>query len=87
MPAEELFVIQPVEVTLRPEDRPGRPLSRVVCAVCGEGINDRREVYVEDQPLCRACAEGAYYQQVLPLGQPALVATELNPFIAGEAIG
>lgn len=87
MPAAELFVIQQVEVTLRPEDRPGRPLSRVVCAVCGEGINDRREVYVEGQPLCRACATGAYYQHVLPLGQRALAVVEINPLIADGAIG
>jgi formylmethanofuran dehydrogenase subunit E len=49
-------------VEIPPEDRPGRPISRVFCIACGEGVNDRREVYVDGQPLCRACAEGAYYR-------------------------
>lgn len=62
MPAELLFVIQEVALAIAPEDRPGRPLSRVVCDRCGEGINDRREVSVAGQILCRACANGAYYQ-------------------------
>lgn len=67
MPEGELFVIEEVRVNLAPENRPGRPLSRVNCTLCGEGINDRRELYVEGQPVCRACAQGAYYQHVLPL--------------------
>lgn len=67
MPEADLFVVQEVMVEIAPENRPGRPLSRVACTVCGEGINDRREVYVDGQPVCRACAQGAYYQHVLPL--------------------
>ena len=62
MPDEELFVVQEVLVELPPEDRPGRPISRVMCHRCGEGINDRREVIRDGQILCRACAEGAYYR-------------------------
>jgi len=64
MPAEDLFVVQPVQIEIAPENRPGRPLSRVACAVCGEGINDRREVYLAGQPHCRACAGQAYYRPV-----------------------
>lgn len=67
MPEADLFIVQEVILTIAAENRPGRPLSRVTCAVCGEGINDRREVYVDGQPICRACAQGAYYQHVLPL--------------------
>ena len=62
MPEEDLFVVQDVLVEIPLEDRPGRPISRVFCAACGEGVNDRREVYVDGQPLCRACADGAYYR-------------------------
>ncbi|MFQ5595317.1 MAG: FmdE family protein [Anaerolineae bacterium] len=64
MPAEDLFTIQEVSIEIAPEDRPGRPMSRVACKRCGEGISDCREVYVEGQPLCRACADGAYYQRL-----------------------
>ncbi|MFQ5854470.1 MAG: FmdE family protein [Anaerolineae bacterium] len=61
MPIADLFLIQEVSVDIAPEDRPGRPISRVACGQCGEGINDRREVYVGGRILCRACAGGAYY--------------------------
>ncbi len=61
MPDEELFVVQEVLVLIPDLDRPGRPVSRVICALCGEGINDRREVRLNDHILCRACAEGSYY--------------------------
>jgi formylmethanofuran dehydrogenase subunit E len=44
MPDNELFVVQEVIINIPDHDRPGRPVSRVICAVCGEGINDRREV-------------------------------------------
>lgn len=62
MPDDELFVVQEVVVNIPSHDRPGRPVSRVVCTLCGEGINDRREVRLKGQVLCRACAQGAYYQ-------------------------
>lgn len=61
MPAEELFIIQEVSISIAPEDQPGRPISRVFCGHCGEGINDHREIYVDGRVLCRACANGAYY--------------------------
>lgn len=62
MPAEELFVVQEVAIDIAPEDRPGRPISRVFCERCGEGINDRREIHVEGRILCRACAGDAYFR-------------------------
>lgn len=62
MPENELLSIQPVRLTVPQEDMPGPPVSRVTCAICGEGINDRREVWREGQPICRACAQGAYYE-------------------------
>lgn len=64
MPTEDLFTVQEVCIEIAPEDRPGRPMSRVSCGRCGEGISDRREVYVDGQPLCRACAHGAYYRRL-----------------------
>lgn len=64
MPDDELFILQEVVVDIPDYDQPGPPLSRVVCAVCGEGINDRREVRWNDIVFCRACAQGAYYKSV-----------------------
>ncbi len=62
MPDNWLFVVQKVEVDLRPEDQPGPTVSRVVCDRCGERINDRREMHVNGHVLCRACANGTYYR-------------------------
>ncbi len=60
---DQLFTCRTVSVTVPDEDKPGRPVSRVVCAACGEQIQDAREVVKDDRTLCRACANGAYYQQ------------------------
>lgn len=68
MPTEDLFTVQEVAIEILPEDRPGRPVSRVSCERCGEGISDRREVYVDGQSLCRACAHGAYYLSLSAAG-------------------
>jgi hypothetical protein len=64
MPDDELFVGQEVRVNIPDRDRPGRPISRVVCAICGEGINDRREMELNGLILCRACAQGSYYHHI-----------------------
>jgi len=64
MPDDELFVVQEVVIHIPDHDRPGRPVSRVLCAACGEGINDRREIRQNGQVLCRACAQGGYYHEV-----------------------
>jgi formylmethanofuran dehydrogenase subunit E len=64
LPDQELFKVESVRVEVLPEDAPGRPLSRVFCEVCGEGVNDKREVVQEGQTLCRACAGQAYYGRI-----------------------
>ena len=65
LPEEELFTITEVEVPLRPEDLPGKPLSRVNCAHCGETIMDGREVRYGEQNFCTPCAlEADYYRLV-----------------------
>jgi formylmethanofuran dehydrogenase subunit E len=64
MADEDLFDIKKVNVALRPEDMPGRPLRRVPCQRCGEFVQDMREVCREDSVLCRPCAEGGYYSVV-----------------------
>ncbi len=62
MAEEDLFTTQWVKVELPPEEFPGYKAERIVCEVCGEGINFRREVEREGKTLCQSCAGGRYYQ-------------------------
>src|SRR6202453_16479 len=41
---DDLFTLQWVKVDLPPEEFPGYKGERVVCEICGEGINFKREV-------------------------------------------
>lgn len=60
---DELFSTRAVEISVNDMDLPGHPRSRVICAECGEGINDGRELNTVDQGvLCHSCAFGTYYQ-------------------------
>ena len=59
---EQLFSVTPVKLVVPKEDRPGAPSGNVHCARCGEKIQDRREVLRGGGVLCRACANGAYYE-------------------------
>jgi len=64
LPDEDLFKVERVRISLPPQDQPGRPVSRVQCDECGEGINDHREVVADGRTLCRACAGQAYYEKI-----------------------
>jgi formylmethanofuran dehydrogenase subunit E len=58
-----LFKVDPVRLELNDLEMPGRPRRRIICARCGEGINDGRDlVDALNRSLCRACAFGGYYQ-------------------------
>ncbi len=61
MPEDELFAVQKVQVRIKPEDLPGKPLRRVICEACGEHVQDMREIYRNGKVLCLSCAEGGYY--------------------------
>ncbi len=61
---EELFSITEVNVPLRPEDLPGKPLRRCQCARCGENIMDGREVESQGETLCKPCFERKNYYSV-----------------------
>jgi formylmethanofuran dehydrogenase subunit E len=63
LPEEELFKVERVRVDVPPQDQPGRPVSRVSCDECGEGVNDHREVLQDGRILCRACAGEPYYRK------------------------
>lgn len=61
---DDLFTVQWVKVDLPREEFPGYKGERVVCDVCGEGINFRREVRTTGRILCRSCAGDCYYEPV-----------------------
>ena len=66
MPAEQLVTITEVQLATPVDKIVSRPGVRVECAVCGEEIMNEREVIVDGQLLCSACAGRAYYQLPRP---------------------
>src|SRR6266404_6424068 len=58
---EILFDKKWVKVEVQPEDLPGFKGPRVICAVCGEGINFKREIVQNNRTLCRSCAGDRYF--------------------------
>lgn len=61
---DELLKIEQVEVDIGENNIPGFPKFKTYCEECGDRILDRREVLVNGQTLCKACAEGPYYQKI-----------------------
>jgi formylmethanofuran dehydrogenase subunit E len=61
IPDEALLHVVDVEVALRPEDLPGKPVRTCACARCGERILDGREIAVAGESLCRPCSEQKSY--------------------------
>ncbi len=68
IPAEDLFTVQWVKVSLPAEELPGYKGERIVCTECGEGINFQREIRRDGKIFCRACAGERYYEE---LGSPS----------------
>jgi formylmethanofuran dehydrogenase subunit E len=62
MSDDDLFTTQWVKVDLPPEEVPGYKGERIVCEMCGEGINFHREVVRDGKTLCKSCAGESYYQ-------------------------
>lgn len=62
MSDSELFEVMDVEVALRPEDMPGRPVSRVTCDICGESVLDNRHASNGDSVICVPCSGKSYYR-------------------------
>jgi formylmethanofuran dehydrogenase subunit E len=61
---DDLFTFQWVKVDLPPEEFPGYKSERIVCDLCREGINFKREVRRDGKLLCRGCAGAQYYKPV-----------------------
>lgn len=64
MADDDLFTTQWVKVDLPDEEFPGYKGERIVCDLCGEGINFRRDVRRDGKILCRSCAGERYYEPV-----------------------
>ena len=62
MPLDELLVAQPVSLTVSMRAIISREDARTLCERCGEEIFNEREVRLEDQVLCRACAGQSYFE-------------------------
>ena len=62
---DELFKTELVSMELSDFDLPGSPRSRVICAVCEEGVNDGREVVdASGDTICRGCYNRSYYSKL-----------------------
>ncbi len=61
IPDELLFSWQQVELHASIEAIFSRPGVRTTCDLCGEEIMNEREIVIENQTLCRACAGFSYY--------------------------
>ncbi len=64
MADDDLFTTQWVKVELPAEEFPGYKGDRMVCDLCGEGVNFRREVRRDGKTLCRGCAGERYYEPI-----------------------
>ena len=62
IPDEDMFSVTRVKVNYRPEDLPGKPCDAMDCPKCGEEVIDGRQVVRDGLAMCKACAEGAYYE-------------------------
>ena len=64
MPAEELFVVQQVQLDTSLSHLISRAGRKAICELCEEEIINGREVLKYDAILCRACAGERYYHDV-----------------------
>lgn len=64
MPEEELLKLEEVQMEVPENDIPGFPKQKAVCSKCGERIMDGRDITVDGEVLCKACANDAYYNSL-----------------------
>jgi len=72
MPDCVLFRVQAVRVLIGEFDMPGPTRKKVHCLRCGQVVRDAREVVVEGETLCNACASGAYYTHASEITWPEM---------------
>ena len=60
----EFFKVESVEIELDDFEKPGRLRKRIICAQCGEGVTDGRDlVDALNRRICRPCAFEGYYRE------------------------
>ena len=62
MPLDHLFEVQAVAVDVPYNDLPGPTRFKNECESCGVIVRDKREIYKNDQVLCRICAGDSYFK-------------------------
>ena len=72
MPIGVLFKIQKVNIPFTECDLPGPTRKKAICVRCGQTVRDNKEVIVNDQPLCRPCANGAYFKNPVEINPDEL---------------
>ena len=79
MPAQELFLIQAVQLKTPITRLISRAGVKVICDSCGEEIMNEREVAREELTVCRACAgEGYYLLAPDPAARPLFAVATLS---------
>ena len=73
MQDDEFLTVTEVQLTTPVDQIISRPGMRVECASCGEEVMNEREIIIDGEPFCTACAQGGYYR---PVHDMAAVATE-----------
>jgi formylmethanofuran dehydrogenase subunit E len=64
MDDEDLFTVTQVQVDVPAGDMPGPTRFKAVCAQCGIIVRDKKEVFKNNEILCRPCAYGSYFTPV-----------------------
>jgi formylmethanofuran dehydrogenase subunit E len=77
MPIDDLFVVQPVELTNSIESIVSSAGLKATCDTCGEEIINGRQILHDGKVWCRACLFGAYYTSVT-VSTPSVV-MEVRP--------
>lgn len=63
-PAEDLFKVEKVKISLPDAQMPGGKHTSVFCSVCGEKVSDDLHLVRGGRPVCKSCAEGSYYELI-----------------------
>jgi formylmethanofuran dehydrogenase subunit E len=64
-PDNEMVILQEVKIDISETDLPGSPKKRAYCSICGERVMDGRDVTRNGRVMCRGCANGKYYHEVI----------------------
>jgi len=62
MEDSDLFTVDAVKVEIPVSDMPGPTHFKATCAQCGITVRDKKEVFKNNEILCRPCAFGSYFK-------------------------